>query len=88
MKGAAVVSYVASWVFALAVFVTGLLQLTLVHPVPGVVYLLLSSLYAPPASALLRNRLGFSIPPLVKVILGVILILFTLGVSDLGDMID
>ena len=37
---------------------------------------------------MLKERLGFSIPLVVKIILSIIIIMFTLGVSDLGDMID
>ena len=72
----------------MAVVAIGLLNLFLVHPVPGIVYLLLSILYFPPANDLLRERFGFSIPPVVKIILGIFIIWFTLGISDLGDMID
>lgn len=60
----------------------------LVHFVPGIVYLILALVYFPPVNAMLKARLGFTVPSLVKVILGIILIMFTLGVSDLGDMID
>lgn len=74
--------------FGIAVLVVGLLNVFFVHPVPGIVYLLLSSIYLPPANAFFKNRLGFSIPLLVKIILGIVLFLFTLGVSDLGDIID
>jgi hypothetical protein len=42
----------------------------------------------PPANNLLRGRLGFSVPILLKIILGILIIMFTLGVSDLGDMMD
>ena len=60
----------------------------LVHPVPGLVYLLLSLVYFPPSNAILKERFGFSIPLVFKIIFGVSLFMFTLGVSDLGDMID
>lgn len=79
---------VLSWLFGLAVFATGILNMILVHMVPGIVYLLLALIYFPPLNEILRARFGFTIPLLVKVILGIILIIFTLGVSDLGDMID
>jgi hypothetical protein len=36
----------------------------------------------------LKRRFGFSIHPLVKIVLGIVILLFTLGVSDLGNMID
>jgi hypothetical protein len=82
------ISYIISWLFWLLVFTIGVLNLFLVHPVPGMAGLLLSLVYFPPANALLKERTGFSIPPAVKIILGVVIIWFTLGVSDLGDMID
>ena len=81
-------SHITGWLFSIIVFAIGVLNLFLVHPVPGVVYLLLSFVYLPPANAVLRERFGFCIPTLVKIILGIVIIWFTLGVSDLGDMID
>ncbi len=79
---------ISGWIFALILITIGILNLILVHPVPGAIYLLLSLLYVPAADDFLKKRVGFSIPPVVKIILGVVIIWFTLGVSDLGDMID
>ncbi len=80
--------HVLKWLFGLAVFAAGILNMILVHFVPGIVYLLLALIYFPPVNTMLRARFGFAVPPLVKGILGIILIMFTLGVSDLGGMID
>jgi predicted PurR-regulated permease PerM len=88
MKDTRLTSHIIGWIFGTVVFAIGVLNLFLVHPVPAVVYLLLSFIYFPPADAVLRKNWGFSIPLVVKIILGVIIIMFTLGVSDLGDMID
>ena len=77
-----------SGIFAIVLFVIGVLNVFLVHPVPGMIYFLLSIIYLPPANAILRKRFDFSIPPVVKIGLGIVIIMFTLGVSDLGDMID
>lgn len=79
---------ISGWLFGLVVLTIGFLNILLVHPVPGIIYLLLSLVYFPPANAYLRKQLGFQIPLLVKIVLGVVLVMFTLGVSDLGDMID
>ncbi|GAB2459072.1 hypothetical protein GCM10011375_08690 [Hymenobacter qilianensis] len=81
-------SSVIGWVFGIVVFAIGVANVFLVHPVPGIVYLFLSLIYFPPANALLKEKTGFYIPRIVKIILGIIIIQFTLGVSDLGDMID
>ena len=79
---------IISWILGIIVFTIGVLNLFLVHLVPGIVFLLLSFLFIPQTNKLLRKNFGFSIPFVVKIILGVIIIWFTLGVSDLGDMID
>ncbi|WP_345160715.1 hypothetical protein [Pontibacter saemangeumensis] len=78
----------SGWIFGLVVITIGLLNLFLVHPVPGIAYLLLSLVYLPPANAYIRKKWRFSVPLVVKILLGIVLIMFTLGVSDLGDMID
>lgn len=79
---------ISGWIFGIVVFSAGILNLLLVHPVPGVAYFMLSLIYFPPANTYLRKKTGFTIPLIIKAILGVALIMFTLGVSDLGDMID
>ncbi|MCC3155500.1 hypothetical protein Q3A66_20765 [Hymenobacter sp. BT770] len=79
---------IAGWAFGMVVFAIGVANIFLVSPIPGVVYLLFSLVYFPPASAFLKEKTGFSIPPVVKILLGIFIIWFTLGVSDLGDMID
>lgn len=81
-------SQIISWLFGIAVLAIGVLNVFLVHPVPGVVYGLLSFVYFPPANNIFRKTFGFPIPPAVKIFLGLVIIMFTFGVSDLGDMID
>jgi hypothetical protein len=77
-----------NWIFGIIVLVIGVLNLFLVHLAPGFVYLLLSLVYFPPVNVIFKKRFGFSIPLVIKIILGIVIIMFTLGVSDLGDMID
>ena len=81
-------SDLAGWLFGLVVLGIGVANLLLVHPVPAVAYALVSLLYFPPANAALKARFGVSIPPLLKGIVAIVVVMFTLGVSDLGDMID
>jgi cbb3-type cytochrome oxidase subunit 1 len=80
--------YIAGWLFGLLIIVIGILNLVLVHPVPAVAYFILSLLYLPPANALLKAWFGFTMPVVLKIALGVVIVMFTLGVSDLGDMMD
>ena len=88
MKYSTWVAQISGWLFGIIVLTVGILNFFLIHPVPGVVYLLLCFVYVPPVNAMLRKRFGFSIPPFVKIMLCIVIIMFTLGVSDLGDMID
>ena len=80
--------YMSSWIFGIAVVTAGVFNMFLVHPVPGIAYLLLSFVYFPFANAYITQKFKFSIPLVVKIVLGLILFMFTFGVSDLGGIID
>ena len=77
-----------SAIFGISVFVIGFLNLFLVHPIPGITFIILSLLFFPGTNVFLRNNFSFTIPLILKIILFIVIIMFTLGVSDLGDMID
>lgn len=79
---------VAGWLFAGLLIATGAANLWLVDPVPAAAYALVSLVYLPPAGAWLRRRFGFRLHPLLAMLLAVAIVLFTLGVSDLGDLLD
>ena len=81
-------SSIFGWLFGTAVFVAGILNMVLVHAVPGIVYLMLSLVYFPPSSTVLNKTICFPVPVILKVSLAIIIFIFTLGVSDLGDLID
>lgn len=88
MQNRATLPNIIGWVFGILVLAIGVANIILVHPVPGIAYLFLALIYLPPVNAFVKEKTGFVIPRIVKVILAVIIIQFTLGVSDLGDMID
>ena len=79
---------VFNWIFSFILIIIGLLNIVLVHPVPGLIYLALSIIYLPPANSFIQTKWSLSIPNLIKIILAIVVFIFTLGVSDLGDMID
>ncbi|HSN62012.1 MAG TPA: hypothetical protein VLR49_13825 [Ferruginibacter sp.] len=79
---------IISWILGMVVFAIGVSNLFLVHPVPGIVFILLSLIYLPQVNNMFRKKFGSSIPLVFKIILGILVIWFTLGVSDLGDIID
>ncbi len=77
-----------SWVFALLLILAGIMNMIYVHMGLGLIYLFISLLYTP---TVYQNYLPKVHPALhwsFKLILAVVLVMFTLGVSDLGDMID
>jgi hypothetical protein len=81
-------SIIAGWMMGIIIAVISVLNLVYVHPVPGIIILLVSSGLFPPVGMMFRKYLGRDIPFALKIFLFVMIIWFTLGVSDLGDMID
>ena len=79
---------IVSWLFGIIIFTIGVLNLFLVHAIPGIIYLLLSLVYLPPANALLKKKIGIIIPSAFKIILGIAIIWFTLGVGDLMEIFE
>ena len=77
---------VFSWIFFLVIMVLGVLNLIHIHPVPGLVYLFLSFFFIPQVNELVKKKLGFQIPFVIRIILFLVICWFTLGVSDLGEM--
>ena len=76
------------WLFGTVVATIGVLNLVFVHPAPGLVFLLASLVYLPATGAAFQRRFGLPLPVIPKVLLGLAIVWFTLGVSDLGDMLD
>jgi hypothetical protein len=75
------------WIFTVLFFIIGLLNLFLVHPVPGVFYILLSIVYFPKTDIYLKKKLGFTIPVLIKIIFGTVILWGTLAVGDLAEIL-
>ena len=76
-----------SWAFFAVFIVTSMLNVVLVHPVPGIFYLLLSIIYPPLINDFLRSKIGFAIPMWLKVVIGVVVLWGTLAVGDLAEIL-
>lgn len=76
---------VIGWIFGTLLVIIGVLNLILIHPVPAIAYFIVSLIYFPPTSSYFARALGFRIHPAIKIILGIAIMWFTLGISDLGD---
>ncbi|MEX2233110.1 MAG: hypothetical protein WD824_13190 [Cyclobacteriaceae bacterium] len=78
-----------SWLFGIAVFAIGVVNAFWGNdPGFGVFLILLSFVYFPPLTAILKKRTGLSIGPIVKIGLGIFIIWASLGVGELFDKID
>ena len=80
---------VASWLFGVLIFAIGLLNLFWGNDQGfGVFLILMSFIYFPPINTMISERLGFGIPVIIKVLLGVFLLWASLGVAELFAEID
>lgn len=74
------------WLFFLIFLALGMMNLILVHPVPGIFYMIFSFIFLPPANTLLKKITGWVIPPWIKISLALIILWGTLAVGDLAEM--
>jgi hypothetical protein len=77
---------IISWIFGILIFFIGVLNLFLVHAIPGIIYILLSFLFFPPTNVFLKKKFNFSIPFGLKLILFILIMWPTLAVGDLAEM--
>jgi hypothetical protein len=78
-----------SWIFGIAVLTVGVINIFWGNDLGfGVFLVLLSLVYFPPVNAMIRKRIGFSIPLVVKILLGAFIIWASMGVGELFNKID
>lgn len=80
------ISNIVGWAFTFLFAIIGILNLILVHPVPGLFYLVLATVYPPLTDQLIRSKFGFAIPLVVKIVIGLVVLWGTLAVTDLADI--
>jgi hypothetical protein len=75
-----------NWIFGIIVFAIGVVNTFWGNdPGFGNFLLLLSFVYVPPVNALFREITGFSIHPVIKVVLGIFILWAALGVGELFE---
>lgn len=80
---------ILSWIFGIAVFAAGIINTFWGNdPFFGIFLILLSFVYFPPVNTMIRERYGFSIPLILKILLAAFIIMAALGVGELFDKID
>lgn len=65
---------ILSYFFGILFIIIGVLNLFLVHSVPGFFYLLLSLIYFPEIDIVIKKKIGFTISIKIKIILGFVII--------------
>lgn len=89
MPNQSIVLNIISWLFGTVVFAIGVINTFWGNdPGFGVFLLLLSFVYFPPVNTILKERTGFSIPRILKILLGIFILWASLGVGELFDKID
>jgi hypothetical protein len=88
-----VTTIIIGWIFGIAVFAAGVVNTFWGNdPGFGVFILLLSFVYFPPTSNMLsaisKQAVGFPVPKIGKIVLGIFIVWATFGVGELFDKID
>ena len=85
----ATVINITSWLFGVLFFAIGVINMFWGNdPGFGVFIMLLSFVYFPPVNALIKKIFGFSIPGILKIIMGLFIIWAAFGVGELFDKIE
>ena len=89
METKRIAGVIIGWLFGLAFFAIGIINMFWGNDFWfGVFILLLSFLYFPPVNVLIKKRFGFSVHYLVKIFLGIFILWAALGVGELFDKMD
>lgn len=88
MNSKAIAMNTISSIFGLAFLAIGLINAFWGNdPEFGIFIILLSFIYFPPVNTVIRRWMGFSIPLIAKIVLGLFIIWASLGVGELFDKI-
>lgn len=78
-----------SWLFGILFIAIGLVNVFWGNDMGfGIFIVLLSLAFLPPLNALFREKTGFKIPRIVKILIGAFILWASLGVGELLDKID
>ena len=80
---------IMGWIFGIIFLTIGLINTFWGNDAGyGAFIILLSFVFYPPLNSILREKLGFSIPLLLKIVIGLFIIWSAIGVGELFDKID
>jgi hypothetical membrane protein len=82
-------SIVTGWFFSILFISIGIINTFWGNDMEyGMLIILLSFVFTPPVNVLIKEKLGFAIPWLLKIVLGLLIILSALGVGELFGKIE
>jgi hypothetical protein len=80
---------IVSWLFGIVVLVIGIINTFWGNDLGfGVFLIVLSVVYFPPTNVIFKKITGFSIPLVIKILLGLFIIWAALGVGELFNKIE
>ena len=71
-----------SWILFLMLLIVGILNLILVHPVPGFIYIILGLICLPQTNILLKKSFSFTVSFVVKIILFLLFMWYSLAMGE------
>jgi hypothetical protein len=74
-----------NWGFWLLAFTLAVLNAVYVHPAVGIGLMTLSLVYVPPLSDRMKSAMGFEIPPIAKILLGIAIIWISMIPTEVID---
>ncbi len=77
---------IINYTLGILFIILGVLNLFLVHPVPGIFYLIFSLIYFPQINKVIKKKTGYIISNKIKIPLGFLVIWGTLAVGDLAEI--
>lgn len=88
MKNTSNIWNLTSWILGILFFMIGLLNIFMVHTVPGIIYILISFIYLPFTYEFFSKKSGILIPVVVKIIFATAILWATLAVGDLMEIFE
>ncbi|MCC2546513.1 hypothetical protein LJY25_08665 [Hymenobacter sp. BT175] len=89
VKGSSTLADLAGWLFGLIGLAIGVVNTFWGNdPGFGIFIALLALLYVPPVNGWIRQKTGFAVPLLARIVLGFLIIWAALGVGELFHKID
>ncbi|MBT8179838.1 MAG: hypothetical protein HKP60_12040 [Eudoraea sp.] len=76
------------WVIAILFLLLGILNAIYIHHIPAIFYMLISLFYVPPLARLAKEKLGFGIPRIIKLLFALFILWATLAIGELMELFE